>query len=131
MLEVTQLSKFQTKAFGRFWSLFYPLKVFLMISMPLFSLAKEHEFGSYRVSINPSKASILSTHDYSIAIFKDGLVTARLSVGCDSDLLSSHVIDLDDDGLFELFVIIGEKKDRVHGFTWNGFGWTYCFTISK
>ena len=27
---------------------------------------------------------------------------------------------MDENGLFELFVVIGTKKDRLHSFSWNG-----------
>ena len=61
--------------------------------------------------IELARTSILSKHDYSIAIAKDGLVLSRLTVANDSPRVSSYVTDLDENGLFELFVVIGTKKD--------------------
>ena len=109
-----------------FRRLFLPLiksKVVLFSAMSLYSLgvgAKVHEFGPYLIEVELARTSILSKHDYSIAIAKDGLVLSRLTVASDSPRVSSYVTDMDENGLFELFVVIGTKKDGLHSFSWNG-----------
>ena len=111
---------------SEFRRLFLPLiksKVVLFSAISLYSLgvgAKVHEFGPYLIEVELARTSILSKHDYSIAIAKDGLVLSRLTVASDSPRVSSYVTDMDENGLFELFVVIGTKKDRLHSFSWNG-----------
>ena len=98
-------------------------KVVLFSAISLYSLgvgAKVHEFGPYLIEVKLARISILSKYDYSIAIAKDGLVLFRLTVASDSPRVSSYVTDMDENGLFELFVVIGTRKDGLHSFCWNG-----------
>lgn len=111
---------------SEFSRLFLPLfksKMLLFSALSLYSLgvgAKLHEFGPYLIEVELDRTSILSKHDYSIAIAKNGLVLSRLTVASDFPRVSSYVTDMDENGLFELFVVIGAKKDRLHSFSWNG-----------
>ena len=112
-----------TSEFSRLFSPFFKSKVLLFSVLSLYSLgvaAKVHEFGPYLIEVELARTSILSKHDYSIAIAKDGLVLSRLTVASDSPRVSSYVTDMDENGLFELFVVIGTKKDGLHSFIWNG-----------
>ena len=98
-------------------------KLVLFSAISLYSLgagAKVHEFGPYLIEVELARTSILSKYDYSIAIAKDGLVLSRLTVASDSPRVSSYVTDMDENGLFELFVVIGTRKDGLHSFSWNG-----------
>ena len=112
-----------TSEFSRLFSPFFKSKVLLFSVLSLYSLgvaAKVHEFGPYLIEVELARTSILSKHDYSIAIAKDGLVLSRLTVASDSPRVSSYLTDMDENGLFELFVVIGTKKDELHSFSWNG-----------
>ena len=109
--------------FSRLFLPFVKSKVLLFSALCLYSFgagAKLHEFGPYLIEVELARTSILSKHDYSIAIAKDGLVLCRLTVASDSPRVSSYLTDMDENGLFELFVVIGTKKDRLHSFNWNG-----------
>ena len=97
---------------SEFSRLFLPLfksKMLLFSALSLYSLgvgAKLHEFGPYLIEVELDRTSILSKHDYSIAIAKNGLVLSRLTVASDSPRVSSYLTDMDENGLFELFVVI-------------------------
>ena len=108
--------------FNRSFLLFFNSK-WLLLALSIYPFAVEakvHEFGPYLISVELAKTNILSKHDYSIAIAKGGLVLTRMTVASDSPRFSSYVTDMDENGLFELFVVIGTKKDSFHSFSWNG-----------
>ena len=84
------------------------------------SICAEHAFGSYTISIDNNVTSILSRHDYSVAVFEDGLLLSRLTVACDNKFIISYVSDLDSDEKFEVIIVVGQTNSRLDSFKWTG-----------
>ena len=83
--------------------------------------AQTHEFNDFTITISMSSDLVTSSSGYQIKVARDSFLYARLNANSKAESLVSHVVDLDNDGNFEVVILFNSTLNTPHLYSWKDY----------